>query len=178
MSLQEIALALAHSVADDEMISANWLGDHLKRGIVDKTVGFDHGTPFEPFMSELFEIRRSASLPPAFKSSGVYGDLLANIGRTDERFITAVRDACDYHLARTGDRNDDGYPEFDRPPYLLFPAEVLAVMNVRRTLSLPDVKIEHPLLNTPLAHPVRLSITPDPLLSQFVDRARELLPRL
>ena len=76
-----------------------------------------------------------------------YADVLANWNSPD--LTATLVAALDYHLLRTSSRGDD-LAEFEDIPVLAFPAEVFAVLAVRRDLGLPEPKLDHPLLATPL----------------------------
>jgi hypothetical protein len=176
LELQTFALALAHSIVDDDVEATAWLGGELVNGMSDKSIGFDHGTPFEPFMARLFQfhVRGQAE---RFESGGIYGKLLASMVGSDDEFVSAISGACDYHLSQTGRADDQGFPEFASAPYFVFPVEILATMKLRGRQSLSELGISHPLLQTRLADP-HLMVAPSEELSMLIRRAKESLPDL
>ena len=61
--------------------------------------------------------------------------------------------------------------------YNLFPLEILAIQRIRREQGLPTPEIDHPLMQTPLAHPPEvMPHVEDELLNQVIAKVRKELP--
>lgn len=83
----------------------------------------------------------------AARPGSPYGEVLS--AWNSANLTAALVATLDYHLLRTSSRGDD-LAEFEDIPVFAFPAEVFAVLAVRRDLGLPEPKLDHPLLATPL----------------------------
>ena len=70
----------------------------------------------------------------------------------------ALLEACDYHIEESRSDTAKKYYEFDVYTYRVFPAEILAVLQLRKSLNLEIPKIEHDLFTLPT---VRLSEEPE-----------------
>lgn len=63
---------------------------------------------------------------------------------------------------------------FSWTPYNIFPVEIHAIRRVREDQGLPMPTIDHPLMQTMLAHPpARMPEVHDEVLDQIIRRARE-----
>ena len=105
---------------------------------------------------------------------GVYQSIFAG-WHDDAALSRALLDACDYHLEQTLDRSP--YPEFVWPPYMLFPVDILVIGEIRKRLGLSTPRVDHPLLDTPLAKvpppAERPRMGPDPLLDEVMARVKQ-----
>lgn|GEM_PF-7057714 len=70
----------------------------------------------------------------------------------------ALLEACDYHIEESHFDTRKKYYEFDVYTYRVFPAEILAVLQLRKSLNLEIPKIEHDLFTLPT---VKLSEEPE-----------------
>lgn len=154
LDLNGTCRCLAAPIALRQNHFAHWCGSRLVRCIEtgnDVFLKWDL-TPFEPFMVKLYALWRGRNLDvrhPHICPLGVYQQVF-DTWESEQAFAAALRAICDYHCERTDQRGDN---EFQWSPYDVFPAEILALQRVRQELGLPQVTIEHPLLNNPLAHP-------------------------
>lgn len=154
LALNHACRCLAGSVALGQDVFAHWCGLRLINCIETGNDVFSEWdlTPFEPFMAKLYALWRGRNLDvrhPHICPLGVYQQVF-DTWESEQAFAAALRAICDYHCVRTDQRGDN---EFQWSPYDVFPAEILALQRVRQELGLPQVTIEHPLLNNPLAHP-------------------------
>jgi hypothetical protein len=108
---------------------------------------------FEPFVLRLHQKQESIDLPDALlqRDLGPYGKIL-DYWDTPERLADAIRDVCDYHCSNMEDTGDDWDPEFDQPPFDLLPCEILGIYAMRQKMELETPKVDHPLLEFPLAN--------------------------
>lgn len=146
---------LAAAIALRRDALAHWCGLRLVKSVEtgdEVFLGWQH-TPFEPFLVKLYALWRGQNLDvrrPGICRLGVYQQVF-DAWDDEPAFAAAVRGICDYHCARTtGSRLDH---EFQWGIYDVFPGEVLALQRIRRELGMPQVTVEHPLLDNPLAHP-------------------------
>ncbi|MCO7637048.1 hypothetical protein NJI34_09685, partial [Pseudomonas sp. S 311-6] len=90
--------------------------------------------------------------------------------------------ACDTHVERialTSRELDSGNFEFGSPFEAVYPAEILAILNLRRSLGLATPFIDHPLMKTPYAAltcPPGTRFEKDELLERFLLAARKYDP--
>ena len=80
-----------------------------------------------------------------------YAGLLQNLTAHTEEIRSAINDACDFHLSRSKDHDDETTYEFADPVYAVYPVEILFVLRVRKILGLSNPAVDHPLMNTPIA---------------------------
>jgi hypothetical protein len=178
------ALLLAQAIATNTREVADWMGDRLTGALVDGTFGAWELNPFEPFMATLFAKYRGVDLDlrgryvggfPIRPVSETYAQVFAN-WHDAKNLATSLVQACEYHLARTAEPSDEDAPEFGVEPYQVFPAEIIAVLCVRRWLGLSVPVVEHPLMQTPLASPPdQPAPLHDHLLDKVIERARREL---
>jgi hypothetical protein len=177
--LWEVALVLTHAIAFSEDSFADWLGSDLVTSFAARDGKYEgwKKTPFEPFAVKLYALWRNlgfALSSPDVCTLPAYEDLLIH-WQEPARFLIALRGACDYHVKRSVDRGGD--PEFIWAPYDVFPVEILAIKRIRACQALPMPKIDHPIMDTPLASvPHRRMNFHDELLDRLVERARKELP--
>lgn len=116
-------------------------------GLPDDRFGEDDAYPL--FVRELLALRDHRR-PVVTPKLDIYGDVLQLWTSDDHTLSRRLLALCERHLTRT--RGAPGKPaEFDEPGMLLFPAEILAVAAVRKSLDLRMPKVEHPLMFTNLA---------------------------
>jgi hypothetical protein len=175
------ARCLAHAVATKEDVFADWCGRIMLHNFTTGEGLYDRWfRPFEPFMVHLFARWKNLPVPPSALPCpplGVYQELLDR-WNSEPDFAAAVVKICDYH----GEHSVEGqiaHAEFVRIPHNVFPAEVLAVKRVREEEGLPWPTVDHPLLNTPLAHlPPALPRIQNDLLDRVADAVRSVLPEV
>lgn len=174
------ALALVHAVALGNNDVSAWIGDRMVRSLDDGAFGSWQHTPFEPFALKLWGMAVGREISYAgrgIRSLGVYQGVLDawNDAAGLERALYA---ACDYHLKNA--TPGAGFPEFQWPPYDLFPAEVLAIVEVRKRMRMDTPEIDHPLMRSPLASPPPLPVMfpRDALLEEAFEVARQVLVEL
>lgn len=107
-----------------------------------------------------FEYPASAACPLA-----VYQDLLETWDNPGA-FANHLLAACEYHVEQAFDDDDGDTQDFFRTLYDLFPVEILAIKRIREERGQPMPAIDHPLMQTSLAHaPAKLPVVNDELLS-------------
>jgi|GEM_PF-3087338 len=174
---------LAEILATGEDTLANGLGKQLVQNFK-RTGGGDkvyfYTVPFAPFMFKLYclwvgqEVTFRDDVPDPL---GPYQSLIDAWNDPDE-FPKQLLKACDYHCEQTFD-DPKGYPAFTWMPYNVFPVEILAIQRVRRDLGLPTPEIEHPLLESPLAHPpATLPEVHDELLDKVIAQVKVDFPEI
>ena len=139
-------------------------------------------SPFHPFMAWLYWTWYMGGLPmneARLRDLRVYRAIVK--GWTDDSaFRKALVRACDYHCARS-DPDVDENGEFWQRTLNVFPAEILAIMRVRREILGSDVTISHPLMDSPVASvPDDIPRLTEPLLRRVAERVRrreQSLPR-
>ncbi|WP_225790678.1 hypothetical protein [Pseudomonas sp. Marseille-P8916] len=109
-----------------------------------------------------------------------WGQLVAHWREPDpEKLLPVLLAACDTHIERialTSRELDSGNFEFGSPFEAVYPAEILAILNLRRSLGLTNPFIDHPLMKTPYAAltcPSGTRFAKDELLERFLLAARE-----
>ncbi len=107
-----------------------------------------------------------------------WGQLVANWREPDpDKLMPMLVTACDTHVERialTSRELDSGNFEFGSPFEAVYPAEILAILNLRRSMGLPNPSIDHPLMKTPYAQltcPPGMRFEPDELLMRFLAAA-------
>lgn len=108
-----------------------------------------------------------------------WGQLVAHWREPDpDKLAPILVAACDTHVERialTSRELDSGNFEFGSPFEAVYPAEILAILNLRRSLGLTNPSpIEHPLMQTPYARltcPPGMRFEPDELLMRFLAAA-------
>ncbi|MBF8669085.1 hypothetical protein IR012_06865 [Pseudomonas putida] len=108
-----------------------------------------------------------------------WGQLVAHWREPDPGKLAPILvAACDTHVERialTSRELDSGKFEFGSPFEAVYPAEILAILNLRRSLGLTNPSpIEHPLMQTPYARltcPPGMRFEPDELLMRFLAAA-------
>ena len=102
-----------------------------------------------------------------------YAALLQNLTLNPEAIRPAIKDACDFHLSRSKDHDDETTYEFSNPVYAVYPVEILFVLRIRTILGLANPTVEHPLMNTPIAQlpdgGCSLSASLQPILENIKD---------
>lgn len=127
---------------------------------------FGEGDAYPLFVRELLALR-DRRRPVVTPKLDLYGDVL-QLWNSDEHTLSRRLHAlCKHHLTRT--RGAPGKPaEFDEPGMMLFPAEILAVAAVRKSLDLRMPKVEHPLMFTNLVSTAPTGAWPsEPLLQRM-----------
>ncbi|MCO7634922.1 hypothetical protein NJF54_24180 [Pseudomonas guariconensis] len=109
-----------------------------------------------------------------------WGQLVAHWREPDpEKLLPVLLAACDTHVERialTSRELDSGNFEFGSPFEAVYPAEILAILNLRRSLGLTNPFIDHPLMKTPYAAltcPPGTHFEKDELLERFLLAARK-----
>ncbi|MFQ3651809.1 MAG: hypothetical protein SNJ75_15905, partial [Gemmataceae bacterium] len=172
---------LAHSMATHEDDFSHWCGGRIVRSfqLGDNAFSHEYGTPYEPFVILLYALWRREVVDLSARIScplGPYQALL-DAWETEEQYLRAILDICEYHCQRCTDSRGNPEPGLCSAPYHMFPADILAVRRVRRDLGLPDPNIKHKLLDTPAAHPPNTPLTIDgSLLGQIAQRVRTDYP--
>ncbi|MCO7634924.1 hypothetical protein NJF54_24190 [Pseudomonas guariconensis] len=112
-----------------------------------------------------------------------WGQLVAHWREPDpEKLLPVLLTACDTHVERialTSRELDSGNFEFGSPFEAVYPAEILAILNLRRSLGLTNPFIDHPLMKTPYAAltcPPGTRFEKDELLERFLLAARKYDP--
>jgi hypothetical protein len=104
-----------------------------------------------------------------------WGQLVAHWREPDpEKLLPTLMAACDTHVERIALNSrelDSGNFEFGSPFEAVYPAEILAILNLRRSLKLANPFIDHPLMTTPYAAltcPPGTRLERDELLERFL----------
>jgi len=112
-----------------------------------------------------------------------WGQLVAHWREPNpEKVLPILLAACDTHVERialTSKEVDSGNFEFGSTFEAVYPAEILAIINLRRTLGLTTPFINHPLMTTPYAAltlPPNTRLERDELLDNFLKAACKLNP--
>ncbi|HGM5579435.1 TPA: hypothetical protein ACKP22_001093 [Pseudomonas putida] len=107
-----------------------------------------------------------------------WGQLVAHWREPDpEKLLPILLDACDTHVERIALNSrevDSGNFEFGSPFEAVYPAEILAIKNLRLSLGLKTPFIDHPLMKSPYAMltlPPNTPLEHDELLEQFLKAA-------
>lgn len=107
-----------------------------------------------------------------------WGQLAAHWREPDpEKLLPILLDACDTHVERIALNSrevDSGNFEFGSPFEAVYPAEILAIKNLRHSLGLETPFIDHPLMKSPYAMltlPPNTPLEHDELLEQFLKAA-------
>ena len=79
-----------------------------------------------------------------------YAALRDNLTGEPDELRTLLVTACDFHLSRSKEDDDDETYEFAFPPYAIYPVEILFVFRIRQILGLTNPQVDHPLLNSPV----------------------------
>lgn len=170
---------LAHALAIRDDALANILGPVFLGNLEGKNQWCHPWTDclFQVFTVKLYAKLRGLSFNPIPENAfplGVYDDIL-NAWDDIDRLESALIRACDYHWEETQDMDDLGHVgAFSWTPYNIFPVEIHAIRRVREDQGLPMPTIDHPLMQTMLAHPpARMPEVHDEVLDQIIRRARE-----
>ncbi|MDH1656747.1 hypothetical protein N5E96_02720 [Pseudomonas mosselii] len=104
-----------------------------------------------------------------------WGQLVAHWREPDpDKLLPILMAACDTHVERIALNSrelDSGNFEFGSPFEAVYPAEILAILNLRRSLKLTNPFIDHPLMTTPYAAltcPPGTRLDKDELLERFL----------
>jgi hypothetical protein len=164
-------------LAKDDPI-ADWFGKRIvdsfqsMDGMVD---GWEDGR-LNALCVKLHALWREIDLDRELKLIDVYQRVF-DAWNDGTAFAEALHDACDFHVENSVDDDPDGAWDFFRPLYSLFPVEILAIRRIRREQRLPMPEIDHPLMQTPLAHPPDpMPKVEDELLNAVIAKARTELP--
>lgn len=169
-------LGLSHALALNDAVLSTKFGEALMASFRDGGLSAVGSSPLDSFMLSVWsrafgDVNLDSQI--AQEDFGVYSGIDSKWEDMDE-FGEAVRAACDYHVQRTL-ASDDPSVEFDRYPYNIFPAEILAVMKVRGSEGRVS-GVAHPLMETALALPPHsLPSVSDTLLTrawEFVETIR------
>jgi hypothetical protein len=103
------------------------------------------------------------------ESNTVYKALAAHWRHPDAETLTPLLLAvCDEHTHRNAFGYDLDFEQFARTP-----VEILLVFKLRETLGLPNPKLDHPLMNTPLGQlPQEVPFATDEVITALINRAR------
>jgi hypothetical protein len=177
----QLTLCFAQAVALRDDPLADWCGGLMIDELLAPTgllTGWDE-TPLHLLMAWLYANWRGRRLPPTGGGTdlGVYRPIVDGWD-DDGAFRAAVVRACDYHCARC-DPDIDDTGEFWHGAFHVFAAEILALLRVRMELLGADVRVAHPLLDTPLGSvPEAIPHRAEPLLREVTKRVRRAEDRL
>jgi hypothetical protein len=170
----DVACCIASALALREDALAGWCGALLLREFARPDFLTDWGkSPLFPFMAWLYARWRGRMLEmsqAALRDLGVYQQVVE--GWDDDAVLAnALREACDYHCARTDSEHANRVPEFWQSPYPVFPAEIIAIQRVREEQTGRKIVVDHPLMNSPSGSvPDSMPKFEDPLLERFKER--------
>ena len=170
---RDAACGVAATIALRDDALADWCGALMLHQLENPAFLTEWGeTPFFPFMAWLYARWRGSEIDtrkPPFRKLGPYKKVIE--GWDDDAALSkALLKACDYHCTRT-DSDDEDDPEFWQSPFEVFPAEILAIQRVREEQTGRAVRVDHPLMNSPLGSvPDSIPEFEDPLLERFKER--------
>ena len=104
----------------------------------------------------------------------IYKALAAHWRHPDaEALVPLLLAVCDEHTHRTTKGKPFG-DEFDFLGFERTPVEILLVFKLREELGLPNPKLDHPLMNTPLGQLHKeVTLKVDEVMAHAIKRARE-----
>lgn len=124
---------------------------------------------FEAFVLRLILRHCEADIPArvGLQKLGVYDEIFFNWNKMD-LLRASISKICDYHCQNMVDRNrKDRPPEFEDAPFDFLPSEILAIYTIRNRERIDIPLVEHPLLRSPLASPIPLTVKiSDPILDR------------
>jgi hypothetical protein len=174
-----VALLLAYGLCMEDRSVAEWSGQRLYTSLEDAGLLNEEWrfAALPGFMVQLYARQKSLDYDFSRQDFGrfsIYQEVL-DAWDDENRLGKAIREACDYHVRRRD--GDDPSLEFEYGPFDEFPAEILAIYKVRESLGLSTPLVEHPLLDTPLAHPpAKIPEYRDRWLDLIAEKFREAFP--
>lgn len=175
----EYPLVLAGAIALGHNVFADWFGEILVESYLSGKGAFRDWkwTPLYPFVTELYARWRGIDVSKhlVHRSLDAYSGLL-EYWDNPEKLTSSMVDACNYHCSHIKPTERD-ITEFEKPPYTVFPVEIVAYQRIRHELGMPTLGLDHPILNTPLAHvPEKIVPINDPVLERVVAFIRQQFP--
>jgi hypothetical protein len=150
---------------DDEAMM--WLGERMYRSLADGAFGKWRLAQFPAFMLGLFDLSQGRQPSVDIANVGEKAEPYSAVfdaWNDEARLADAIMAMCDYHVAHSED-SDDEHHEFVDYPFSIFPAEVHALVDVRRRIGLSTPSVSHPLLEPPLNRvPENIPVLRDPML--------------
>ena len=180
-----IAGCMMHAIACDDRETATWCGDALIDSLGSNRRLTDSWTEYLYFCCVFYAryAGKTFSLP-ADAVMGIYSKILEN-WRDSEQLSCCLRDACQWHVNRSGWNSEDQSAEslereFVLAPFMDYPAEVVAILRQRRREGIDDeIAIDHPLAQTPLMHPpMPMPHIKNELLDRVINCLSPMLPDL
>jgi hypothetical protein len=173
----DFAISLSSALAFRQDRYATWLGDRILDSLKANEGKYEFGPPadynraFLQFYA-LFRRREFDVKDHTSESLGVYQAVLDG-WHNEKAYVKACLEACDYHVERM--HEEEGFSEFLGAPENLLPVEILMIRRIREDQGLPNPEIDHPLMQTPLAHPPKqLPEAKDDLLEKVTAKAADL----
>lgn len=170
----ELSRAFAQAVALKIDSVADWCGQVMLDELSAPT-GFLQEwdqSPFHDFMAWLYAKWQGQALPECLGSERDYGayEPFVRGWESDTSVKKALLQACNYHCLRS-DGDVDCEAEFWHTPFDIFPGEMLAILRLRQILTGTVVKVDHPLLQSPVCRvPEAISPSDDPLFEELANR--------
>jgi len=151
------ALCLFYALAVGRDIEAEFFAGTIRVMLYDSDVvpaSYWLDNYFETFAVHLYSLFKKQKLESSRNLDRVTAVYKAILEAWDSPalLVEALCAACDFHCQKI-ESSDRYYEEFRRPPYDLVPAEILAVLVVRRALGLFTPPVGHPLLGPPFNEP-------------------------
>lgn len=156
-----------------------WLADKDQRLRAGEARRMSNGTT-DAFLIYLFS--NALDLPTTYKPEDMLEDcykVLLDQWRTTDQdaFQEAMAGAVDFHIRRSKYSTDHTHFEFDHIFEMVFPMELLAIMALRRRLSLPDFAAGHALVDGPWSVIQTLASPPPyPLIETLEARFKQDYP--
>lgn len=168
----EAALALGQLMALGLFREAESLRSIITNGIEE---GFFHQSDpgqLQPFLLSLLASREHKETN--LEQANGFHPLFDNWRTTDQETWTSITNtACDFHIDRSRESNDQENYEFEDEAFRAFPIEILATMRMRELVNLPHLVTSHPLMASPIGDLESMTHAyPDHVLSQFVTTFR------
>ncbi len=154
----ETALLLAHARTSGLDDRATWLANRVRANRAeDRLWEYCHFGAFQLTLpgAGVQELALSDT------EIGVYAALATTWTGPAADVSTALVPACDYHLHQA--TTQDGYPDFDSSPFLVWPVEVVLINRLRADRGLDPVTVDHPLTSIPIL------LTPPPFDPRIED---------
>jgi len=155
IEFNEGSICLARLISLGHFRDAESLGGGMIAGLDNYLFYGIASTSVAPFILDLYKEWKGLSFSldnSNVKRASEYTALMT-VWKTHDLnlLVSRLKTACDYHMERSRDTTDVENFEFDRRIHRIHPAEILALLRLRRSLGLVVPEIEHPVMVIPIA---------------------------